>query len=278
MSSEELFGSVLLSRAQVEAIVRSAESALDVQRRHQFFVWLQGSLQALMPHQIALCGAYLRQRRSLQFEVFNSVPVPEALQRCAGDAQSEPLRLLQQAWLAAQQRPCAVPWTLLEPGGDTQLSDALREGGFHDALVHGVSRPQRPGEIESFFVLLSRQGPWQEAQRHHLELLMPHIHSTWLRVLGNELTLGELRIGSADAPLVRAITERERDILRGLTEGKSNRQIAQMLGISALTVKNHVQNILRKLGVANRAHAVAHAVALNVVLPPGSIQPPGRSG
>jgi DNA-binding CsgD family transcriptional regulator len=61
------------------------------------------------------------------------------------------------------------------------------------------------------------------------------------------------------------ITEREREILRWVRDGLSNQQISQQLGISALTVKNHVQKILRKLGAANRAQAVAKAMSMNAL-------------
>jgi DNA-binding CsgD family transcriptional regulator len=52
----------------------------------------------------------------------------------------------------------------------------------------------------------------------------------------------------------------------------SNQQIGVKLGISALTVKNHVQKILRKLGASNRAQAVAIAMSLNAW---GDHQPTG---
>ena len=58
-----------------------------------------------------------------------------------------------------------------------------------------------------------------------------------------------------------ALTEREREILRWAREGKSNLEIGAALDISALTVKNHIQKILRKLGASNRAHAVALAMS-----------------
>ena len=45
----------------------------------------------------------------------------------------------------------------------------------------------------------------------------------------------------------------------------SNQQIGEVLGISALTVKNHVQKILRKLNAANRAQAVARAMTMNLL-------------
>jgi DNA-binding NarL/FixJ family response regulator len=69
------------------------------------------------------------------------------------------------------------------------------------------------------------------------------------------------------APLPRgsAITERERQILRCMREGKRNQEIGVMLEISALTVKNHVQKILRKLSATNRAQAVAVAMSRNLM-------------
>jgi DNA-binding CsgD family transcriptional regulator len=47
--------------------------------------------------------------------------------------------------------------------------------------------------------------------------------------------------------------------LQWLREGKSNEEIGRLLGISALTVKNHLQRLYRQLGVNNRAHAVARS-------------------
>ena len=53
------------------------------------------------------------------------------------------------------------------------------------------------------------------------------------------------------------LTRRELDVLRLLADGKTNRAIAEALVISDRTVKFHVNSILRKLHVANRAEAVA---------------------
>jgi DNA-binding NarL/FixJ family response regulator len=56
------------------------------------------------------------------------------------------------------------------------------------------------------------------------------------------------------------LTDRESEILRLMTGGYSNREIAEALGISEGTVKNHVSNILSKLGVRDRTRAVLKAV------------------
>jgi DNA-binding NarL/FixJ family response regulator len=55
------------------------------------------------------------------------------------------------------------------------------------------------------------------------------------------------------------LTPRERDVLRLLAEGLADREIAAALTISTRTVETHVSSILHKLGVRNRAEAVARA-------------------
>ena len=56
------------------------------------------------------------------------------------------------------------------------------------------------------------------------------------------------------------LTEREREILRGLAEGKSNKLIARDLSITEGTVKVHVKNLLRKLSFRSRVEAAVWAV------------------
>jgi DNA-binding NarL/FixJ family response regulator len=56
-----------------------------------------------------------------------------------------------------------------------------------------------------------------------------------------------------------ALTDRERDVLAELVDGRTNRQVAAKLYISEKTVSVHVSNILAKLGVRSRAEAAALA-------------------
>ncbi len=55
------------------------------------------------------------------------------------------------------------------------------------------------------------------------------------------------------------LTERQTEILRGLAEGKSTRQIADELSISSTTVRNHIANLMAILGVHTRLQAVVAA-------------------
>ncbi|HEY6411681.1 MAG TPA: response regulator transcription factor, partial [Ktedonobacteraceae bacterium] len=55
------------------------------------------------------------------------------------------------------------------------------------------------------------------------------------------------------------LTDREREVLGLIVEGKSNAQIAEMLVLSSKTVSNHISNIFSKLQVVDRAQAVSRA-------------------
>jgi LuxR family maltose regulon positive regulatory protein len=59
-----------------------------------------------------------------------------------------------------------------------------------------------------------------------------------------------------DSPTIEALTEREQEILAGLQRRLSNKEIAQELAISPLTVKRHTSNIYGKLGVNSRRQAI----------------------
>ncbi|SIS94582.1 two component transcriptional regulator, LuxR family [Roseivivax lentus] len=56
-------------------------------------------------------------------------------------------------------------------------------------------------------------------------------------------------------PLAETLTPRERDVLRGVVAGKSNKEIARDLAISEPTVKLHMKTLFRKLDVRNRTQA-----------------------
>jgi DNA-binding CsgD family transcriptional regulator len=65
--------------------------------------------------------------------------------------------------------------------------------------------------------------------------------------------------------LLEPLTSREHDVLEQMAAGLSNRQIADVLGISEHTVKFHVSAILGKLGVTSRSAAIRHGLRQGLV-------------
>jgi two-component system nitrate/nitrite response regulator NarL len=92
------------------------------------------------------------------------------------------------------------------------------------------------------------------------------------RVIASEMTskMVATYLGAtpnADAPLAQpsiltALSSREREILRSIAHGASNKEIGRELGIAETTVKVHVQNVLRKLNVSTRVHAAVIATEI----------------
>jgi DNA-binding NarL/FixJ family response regulator len=66
-------------------------------------------------------------------------------------------------------------------------------------------------------------------------------------------------------PLVVPLSERELEVLRLLAEGSSNREIASALFLAEGTVKNHVTNVLGKLGARDRTQAALRGKALGLI-------------
>jgi ATP/maltotriose-dependent transcriptional regulator MalT len=122
-------------------------------------------------------------------------------------------------------------------------------------------------EPEGYIRLFVDEGePMRSLLRHaHAHSSVAGYIATLLSAFG-EQHAPDLPLTSArSSPLVEPFTEREREVLRLLLEGASNREIARRLVLSVNTVKRHVYNICGKLGVQSRTQAIIRARALNLV-------------
>lgn len=88
--------------------------------------------------------------------------------------------------------------------------------------------------------------------------------SAWTRDELRRVT-GALATPRLAADIEVPLTQRESEVLRQLALGLTNKEIAQALHISYETVKEHVQHILRKIGVSDRTQAAVWAVRKNLV-------------
>ena len=88
--------------------------------------------------------------------------------------------------------------------------------------------------------------------------------SAWTREELRRVT-GALATPRLSQDIEVPLTQRESEVLRQMAQGLTNKEIAKMLGISYETVKEHVQHILRKIGVSDRTQAAVWAVRKNLV-------------
>jgi NarL family two-component system response regulator LiaR len=91
-----------------------------------------------------------------------------------------------------------------------------------------------------------------------------------LRQAADGTVFSTVGIGDSDTSGAKAagLTDREISILRALARGSSNEEIAKEFWVAQQTVKFHLTNIYRKLGVKNRTEAIRHAYRLGFVESP----------
>ena len=120
---------------------------------------------------------------------------------------------------------------------------------------------------EGYIRVFVDEGPSMQAllRQAYTRSKVPGYVSTLLSVFG-EQHASDLPLPAAEpASILGLLTEREREVLRLLLEGASNREIAYRLVLSVNTVKRHVYNLSGKLGVQSRAQAIIRARDLHLV-------------
>lgn len=251
-----------LTPDQTATFLEVVNASLRITRRDQLFSWLQGSCQYLLPHEVLLCGIRLGNEHEFRYESFISTRYVTDRHVTAATEQDGVVARTIASWRRTR-RP-----TLLADGmspGDfgayvvpfAEVPGALHEGELRNIAAHGMGN--QDGGISTFFSFSRIPGQVNASHAYLLELLVPHLHAVFTRVMSNADSTA-----SAD-DIVSPITAREREILQWVHKGKTNWEIAGILDISPLTVKNHVQNILRKLNVQNRSHAAVKASQMGLV-------------
>ena len=72
-------------------------------------------------------------------------------------------------------------------------------------------------------------------------------------------------VSSPELEKIDSLTNREKDVLRSIAKGMSNKEIGSTLGISERTVKNHVSNVFKKIDVMDRTQAALFAIRNNFI-------------
>ena len=240
------------------SLMQIIDASLRVIKRHHFFSWSQGVTQFLVPHEILVCGMsgsrdpgmhmyFFSSSRYFNQDQFTAVCHPETgLMRhmiTHWDSHGQPCLIGKHGHSAT----CNPAWLAL-----------LEAHELRNAAVHGMRGAD--GTIKSFFCFSRVKEPFPARLDYILHVLTPFLDATLSRVLAQEERDGYLKIRSKVA-----VTGREMEILSQLREGRTNLEIAALLGISPHTVKNHVRKIMQKLGVQSRAQATVKAIQMGVL-------------
>lgn len=139
---------------------------------------------------------------------------------------------------------------------ETMMNEA-RAFGVKSGVTMPIHSPH--GELGVLSFALDRDAPHaNEITTHsmpYIQLLASHTHEALRRICG--------LVDGDGQPL----TQREKECLKWAADGKSAWEIGSILHISERTVNFHLNNIVQKLGVTNRQHAVAKATLRGIIQP-----------
>lgn len=244
----------MLKRAEQVAVLTAMEALGSVDRAPALVDCVRSSLDRLIPHETFVFGAGtvkgsgftnhkpLGYRFPLQYledvrQPDGSIQTP-SISRWLQTGQPQLFES------AAHKRFATQPW--------------LRSFDRYDLCnmaAHGVvDRKNNSATFFSFFQISDHLGA---RHAHILKLLAPHLHLS-LQRCASEL--------SAPEPQVKLkLSALQREILRSLYIGKTNWEIALILGLTERNTKYHVEEIIRKLGVVNRTQAAVKAASLSLL-------------
>ena len=250
----------LLDRLELESLVLNMDASLRVHSPHQFFTWTQGLLQDLVKHELLICALRNAEPGSLHVDSF-AAPTVEPMLFSDTFRQDTSLRPhLIKTWEENHFQPVVCEIGKMSPFANSTMARELARIGTNIVLAHGTYDAY--GRLASFFTFAcSLDAAIDPKQIYFVELIVPFLHLAWIRIGINR----PAESGGAGPAGAGLLTPREQEILRWIQIGKSNIEIGTILEISPLTVKNHVQKILRKLNVRNRAQAVGKGLALRIL-------------
>ena len=238
------------------------EESLRVSQRTHLFNWLQAGFQYLLAHEVMIFGIKSNETDTYDFEYFTSSRYFDETR--FNEVIDRELGLVSQALKSWKKTALPVFVTNQIQAADynnysvLSLPQAdLKASELGDFVAHGFGDSHT--RISTFVVFARLSKKLNNNHARILELIMPHLHCGLIRVTSNRNNIVHTNKVS------KKITGRESEILQWVHMGKTNWEISSILDISPLTVKNHVQNILRKLDVQNRSKAAVKAAKLGLV-------------
>lgn len=237
----------------MDDLVRSAGRVETVD---DFKNWIRKRVRPLLPHQALACGCGHLHAAGFTMDYVVTVDYPldhlTAIRNRAGGIDTPLLR----HWLQTRAPvlfDAEVPW----PGVSEQWLENFQRHSLLNAAAHGVYEQERC--VGTYFSFHRLPKPLGSAQRSTLSAITPVLHQTLLSVTE--------KLQQCEAPPpgpLSGLAPREREVCQLIGEGKTNRDIALLFGLSENTIKHHVTALLKKTGVANRAQLALLSAELDL--------------
>ena len=241
-------GHVRFSKQESVSAFEFIAACSSATSKNDFLFSVYPKLLRIFPHQMFACtrGDIYRAHPNQSI----NVNFPEKYVRCMSATYGSMGGLKIQDWLQLQSPIYYDQTTILADQLDPCWRTAFEEYKLRNMVNHGFLDASKKALSYFWF---SGVEAWDMYQAFMISMIVPHLHITLTRIFS---------YASHPTPVV--LSSREKEMLNWICTGKSNPEIAEIVGISPWTVKIHVRNLMEKLDVSNRSQAVAKAFELGL--------------
>ena len=232
--------------------------SLHIRSHFELMLWLQGDVQQFLPHQAMIAAWGDFSLGVINIDIVSAIPGIKS-----GMFSSPTLTSLLQSLFKHWHDHSKSPYSLyVEKGIFHNHELGCKEEGvdldhlksLKLALIHGI-KDYRGGH-DCLYMFLGDNS--NSDSRKMIGVLLPYIDSTLrqLQYVPGQIADVDIQQPESEFKIVGTLSNREFEIMTWVKMGKTNQEIGLILNISAFTVKNHLQRILKKLNVINRTQAV----------------------
>lgn len=234
--------------------------SLHIRSHFELMLWLQGDVQQFLPHQAMIAAWGDFSLGVINIDIVSAIPGIKS-----GMFSSPTLTSLLQSLFKHWHDHSKSPYSLYVEKGifhNHELGCKEESANLDDlkslklALIHGI-KDYRGGH-DCLYMFLGDNSNLHSDSRKMIGVLLPYIDSTLrqLQYVPGQVADVDIQQPESEFKIVGTLSNREFEIMTWVKMGKTNQEIGSILDISAFTVKNHLQRILKKLNVINRTQAV----------------------
>lgn len=245
-----------LSIEHLDRYQRIITEAIGIRRHSELLAWLQGELQHYLPHEILIAVWGNFAENLICYDIVSALPGVRT--EYSNPRTLAPLlQGLFNRWVELGKSPYTLgvgdSGFLLEGGGlQCSLGKALQ--GMRSLLVHGLT-DERLNQ-DCLYVIFSMERKLHESLGA-MQILLPYLDTALCQVtpLVHPESHASVLTDQPKDGEYWGLSKREIEIMNWVRIGKTNPEIASILGISVFTVKNHLQHIFKALEVGTRMQA-----------------------
>ena len=238
-----------LSEIDQGRLVHAIETALDVHSNNQFHAWMYGPFCDLLPHESLVCleiGGHGTVRQ-VDF-LHHGLVEAETIDFLCNPAHGLAIHLTR-LFRAKTRMSYVVDAALLE--SLLKSPTTVRWSGSSPLFNAVIHRARFISGATYLFILFNVPQDQVQCSPYLFKLLSSHLKLALSRVINTKEMNSHV-----------SLTDREAEIVRWMAGNKTTREMSEVLGISPITVKNHINKLFRKLDVQNRADAVSRGLAI----------------